>query len=123
MTGAASQAATTIAWAGFVFIISFYLIHDMNALEKGLLRLVPDEYQKDGQRLLADLGPIWNAFLRGQLMLSLIMGSAFGLVMSLLGLRYALIIALMAALMEFVPVIGAVPHRRHGHPDRPLPTL
>ncbi len=106
MTGAASEAATTVAWAGFVFIISFYLIHDMNAMEKGILRLAPDEYQKDARQLLADLGPIWNAFLRGQLMLSLIMGSAFALVMSLLGLRYALIIGLMAALMEFVPVIG-----------------
>jgi predicted PurR-regulated permease PerM/GNAT superfamily N-acetyltransferase len=106
MTGAASETATTMAWAGFVFIISYYLIHDMNAMEKGVLRLVPEESQKDAQRLLADLGPIWNAFLRGQLLLSLIMGSAFGLVMSLLGLRYALVIALMAALMEFVPVIG-----------------
>jgi GNAT superfamily N-acetyltransferase len=70
------------------------------------LHLVPDEYQEDAQRLLAALGPIWNAFLRGQLTLSLIMGSAFALAMSLLGLRYALIIGLMAALMEFVPILG-----------------
>jgi predicted PurR-regulated permease PerM/GNAT superfamily N-acetyltransferase len=105
-TGAASEAATTMAWAGFVFIVSYYLIHDMNSLEKGVLRLVPGEYSLDARRLLADLGPIWNAFLRGQLTLSLIMGTAFGLVMGLLGLRFALVIGLMAALMEFVPIIG-----------------
>jgi predicted PurR-regulated permease PerM/GNAT superfamily N-acetyltransferase len=106
MTGAASELAYTLGWAAFVFIISYYLIHDINAMQKELIHLVPDESKKDARRLLTELGPIWNAFLRGQLMLSLIMGSAFGLTMSLLGLRYSLAIALMAALMEFVPVIG-----------------
>jgi predicted PurR-regulated permease PerM/GNAT superfamily N-acetyltransferase len=106
MTGAASQVASFLGWAAFVFIVSYYLIHDMYALEKGVLRIVPEDYKKDVERLLADLGPIWNAFLRGQLILSLIMGTAVGVVMSILGIRYALILALLAALMEFIPVFG-----------------
>jgi predicted PurR-regulated permease PerM/GNAT superfamily N-acetyltransferase len=107
MTGAASGVAGFLGWTTFAFIVAFYLLHDMNALQKGLLRLVPEDYKKDAGRLLAELGPIWNAFLRGQLLLSLIMGLAIGLAMALLGVRYSLILGLMAALAEFVPIIGA----------------
>jgi predicted PurR-regulated permease PerM/GNAT superfamily N-acetyltransferase len=106
MTGAASGVASFLAWTMFTYIVSFYLIHDMFALEKGLLGTVPEDYKQDAERLLSELGPIWNAFLRGQLMLSLIMGTAVGVVMSILGLRYALILALLAGVMEFLPLIG-----------------
>jgi predicted PurR-regulated permease PerM/GNAT superfamily N-acetyltransferase len=107
MTGAASGIAGFLGWTAFAFIVAFYLLHDMDAMQKGLLRLVPEDFKKDAGRLLAELGPIWNAFLRGQLLLSLIMGVALGSVMGLLGVRYALILGLIAALAEFVPVIGA----------------
>jgi predicted PurR-regulated permease PerM len=107
MTGAASDVAAFLGWAAFVFIVAYYLLHDMDALQEGLLRLVPQEYKKDAVRLLEELGPIWNAFLRGQLLLSLIMGLAIGLAMALLGVRYALVLGLMAAVAEFVPILGA----------------
>jgi predicted PurR-regulated permease PerM/GNAT superfamily N-acetyltransferase len=106
MTGAASGVAIFLGWTAFVFIVSFYLLHDIATLEHAVLRAVPETYRRDAERLGQELGPIWNAFLRGQLMLSLIMGTAFGVVMSLLGVRYALALALMAALLEFLPVIG-----------------
>ena len=106
MTGAASGVASFLGWTVFVFTVSFYLILDMDALQKRLLSMVPEDYKKDAGRLLAKLGPIWNAFLRGQLILSLIMGTVVGLTMSLLGVRYALILGLIAALMDFVPILG-----------------
>ncbi len=107
MTGAASDVASFLGWAAFAFVVAYYLLHDMDALQKGLLRIVPDNFKNDARRLLDELVPIWNAFLRGQLLLSLIMGLAIGAVMALLGVRYALILGLMAALAEFVPIIGA----------------
>lgn len=107
MTGAAGGVAVFVGWTMFIFIISYYLLHDMVALEKGLLRIVPEDFKNDVKRLLDELGPIWNAFLRGQLILSLIMGTAVGSAMGVLGVRYALILGLMAALAEFIPILGA----------------
>jgi predicted PurR-regulated permease PerM/ribosomal protein S18 acetylase RimI-like enzyme len=107
MTGAASGIATFVGLSAFAFIVAFYLLHDMDAMQKGFIRLVPQEYKKDARRLLVELSPIWNAFLRGQLLLSLIMGIAVGSAMAILGLRYSLILGLMAGLAEFVPVLGA----------------
>lgn len=106
MTGAASGVASFLGWAVFVFTVSFYLILDLDSLNKNLLRMVPEDYQQDAGRLLAKLGPIWNAYLRGQLVLGLIIGSIVTVTMGLLGVRYALILGLIAALMDFVPIIG-----------------
>jgi predicted PurR-regulated permease PerM len=52
------------------------------------------------------LGPIWNAFLRGQITLGIVMGLATWIVMWLLGVRYSVVLGLLAGLLEFVPVIG-----------------
>jgi predicted PurR-regulated permease PerM/GNAT superfamily N-acetyltransferase len=106
MTGAASGVASILGWTVFVSTVSFYLILDVGLLQKNLLRMVPEDYKQDAGRLLAKLGPIWNAYLRGQLTLSLIMGTFVGLTMSLLGVRYALILGLIAGLAEFVPILG-----------------
>jgi predicted PurR-regulated permease PerM len=106
MTGAASGIASFLGWAVFVFTVSFYLILDLDAVQKSLMRWVPVEYQTDAGRLMVELGPIWNSFLRGQLILSLIMTIVVGLTMSLLGVQYALILGLIAGLAEFVPILG-----------------
>jgi predicted PurR-regulated permease PerM/GNAT superfamily N-acetyltransferase len=106
MTTAASSVAIFLAWSMFVFIISYYLLNDLYALEGTLLRVTPPDFRKDIERLLTELGPIWNAFLRGQMLLSLIMGTAVGLTMSALGVRYSIILGLIAALMEFIPIVG-----------------
>ncbi len=106
MTGAASGVASFLGWAVFVFTVSIYLILDLDALQKSILRMVPEDYQQDAGRLLARLGPIWNAYLRGQLVLGLIIGSVVTATMGLLGVRYALILGLIAALMDFIPILG-----------------
>jgi predicted PurR-regulated permease PerM/ribosomal protein S18 acetylase RimI-like enzyme len=107
LTGAATDVVSFVGWTVFAFMVAFYLLHDMDALQLSLVRIVPENHKKDVGRLLSELGPIWNAFLRGQMLLSLIMGLAIGAAMGLLGVRYALVLGLMAALAEFIPIIGA----------------
>jgi predicted PurR-regulated permease PerM/ribosomal protein S18 acetylase RimI-like enzyme len=107
MTTAAADVASFIGWTAFAFLVAYYLLHDMDLLQMSLLRIVPQDHKKDAGRLLGELSPIWNAFLRGQMLLSLVMGLAIGTAMSLLGVRYALVLGLMAAAAEFIPIIGA----------------
>ena len=105
-TTAASSVAIFLAWMMFVLSVSFYLLNDLHAMEGTLVRLTPPDFRKDVKRLMTELGPIWNAFLRGQLLLSLIMGTAVTLTMSALGLHNAIILGLIAVLMEFIPILG-----------------
>ena len=106
VTGAASSAVQFLGWIVFILAVSYYLLHDLYAVEMSVMRIVPPPYRKDAERLFSELGPIWNAFLRGQAILALVMSLAVGLTMTALGLRYSLVIGLTAGLVEFVPIIG-----------------
>jgi len=74
----------------------------------GVVRAAPDDYQSDMARLLEDLGAVWRDYVRGNLILGTIVGSAMYVFASIMGLPNALFLAVFAGLMEFVPNVGPV---------------
>ena len=102
----ASGTAAALGWLLFILIISFYLLHDLKEVVPSIEQLLPPAYVPDVRRLLAELGPIWNAFLRGQVTVSLTLGLMDGIALTLLGVRYAPVLGLLAALLVFIPLIG-----------------
>ncbi|MFO7679100.1 MAG: AI-2E family transporter [Chloroflexota bacterium] len=99
---------STIGWVLVVLFLSFYLVKDYTKLFGSLLNLAPENYHGDLIQLSKELSLLWNAFLRGQLVLCLVVGSIVFLVAVTLGLPSALLLAGIAALMEFFPSIGPV---------------
>ncbi|MGH2522315.1 MAG: AI-2E family transporter, partial [Anaerolineales bacterium] len=102
----ASGTASFLGWLLFILIISYYLLHDLKNLVPSIEQVVPEGYRYDVRRLAAELGPIWNAYLRGQITLAIVMGLVVGITMAVLGVRYAPVLGLMAGLLEFIPIIG-----------------
>lgn len=99
---------STIGWVLVVLVLSFYLVKDYAQLFGSLLELAPESYHGDLIRLSKELSLLWNAFLRGQLVLCLVVGAIVFLVAVTFGLPSALLLAAFAALMEFFPTIGPV---------------
>ena len=102
----ASVTASMFGWMLFLLVISYYVLHDLRHIAPTLTHIVPEGYAYDAQRLAAELGPIWNAFFRGQLTLSIVIGAIVGLTMLALGVAYAPVLGLLAAAMEFIPMVG-----------------
>jgi predicted PurR-regulated permease PerM len=102
----ATGTAETLGWSLFVLVASFYLLFDWRRIAPSIGRLVPAGYAGDARRLVGALGPIWNAFLRGQIRLAIVMGLANGLAMATLGVRYAVVLGLLGGLLEFIPIVG-----------------
>jgi predicted PurR-regulated permease PerM len=90
----------------FLIVIMFYLMKDGGYFVERLEQLTPVEYQGDVQRLIYELGRIWNAYLRGQLLLGFVIGVETTLVAAMLGLPQPLVLGLLAGILEFVPNIG-----------------
>jgi predicted PurR-regulated permease PerM/beta-phosphoglucomutase-like phosphatase (HAD superfamily) len=90
----------------YVLVLNFWLLKDVNKLKKLIFEQIPGDYQEDVHRLAQELGKVWNAFLRGQLVLSLVVGSIVWIAMMILGMPNAAGLALLAAVMEFLPHIG-----------------
>jgi predicted PurR-regulated permease PerM len=88
------------------FVIGFYYLMEKNLIKRLLLaQLVPDTQER--------INAIWNdveskvgGWLRGQLILCVIIGVSAGCFYGLIGLRFWLLLAVFAGITEIVPIIG-----------------
>lgn len=104
----AGAAASALGVLLLVMVIGFYLLLDFENLRGYCLDLVPTSYEGDINRLINETGNIWQAFLRGQFILGLVVGSVVTIVLAILGLRFAIGLGIFAGFMEFVPIFGPV---------------
>lgn len=102
----ASRAAEGIGWTFFVLIVSYFVMSESSGLRRDLIKIDIPGYSEDLRRLGEELGKIWNAFLRGQILIFLLAFVVYMILLSILGVKYALGIALMGALAKFLPYIG-----------------
>jgi len=104
--GIAFEVIGSAVWAVFILVISFYLVKDGNQFWKWLEGLVPPMYREDYIRLRGEIYLIWSSFFRGQLILAFIVTIIFIIVGFIIGIPYAIAMAVFAGLMEFIPSIG-----------------
>ncbi|MCB9418886.1 MAG: AI-2E family transporter [Ardenticatenaceae bacterium] len=105
-------ASTTVRWMGisfFVFMISIYIANEIPRLGSYVSRIAQQPgYQHDAERLMREFGRIWSAYLRGQVILGLVIFLVVWLGLAILGVQNALALGLLAGLLEFIPTIGPV---------------
>jgi len=90
-----------------VLVLTFYLLLERDKLDGRIAQLFvgsEDQVKKTVQRIEEKLG----AWLRGQLALSLIVGTLAYILLLVLQIPYALPLAILAGLFEVVPVIGPI---------------
>ncbi len=101
-------AISGIIYLFFILVVAFYTARDGPRLGRFVSERVPDEWRPELGRLWRELAAIWDSFVRGQLLLALIVGVVVWISMSILGVRNAPVLGLISALFEFVPSIGPV---------------
>ncbi|MHB8927963.1 MAG: AI-2E family transporter [Bacillota bacterium] len=93
--------------------LAFYALKDLAVIRAGFVRSLPRESRSEVMAVLSGIDAVLSRFLRGQLILSAIIGAAFAFGLRLLGLPFWVIIGIFAAFAEvipyFGPVIGATP--------------
>jgi predicted PurR-regulated permease PerM len=102
----ATSAAASIGWGLFILVISYFLLAESRQVPKELTRVEVPGYDEDIRRLALELRKVWNAFLRGQLIVITLVIISYTFLMTVLGVRYALAIALLAGLSRFAPYLG-----------------
>jgi predicted PurR-regulated permease PerM len=102
----AGSAAGFLGWTLFVLLVSFFVLAESGGLREGILKVDLPGYTEDLRRLGKELGRIWNAFLRGQIIIFLMTVAIYTVVLSILGVRYAFGLALGAGFARFIPYVG-----------------
>jgi len=95
-------------WLLFILIVAFYLLRDADRLVEQMDQLAPPGYRDDVIRLRQQITDVWNAFLRGQLVMGLLMIAITTVVCMIIGLPYAWALGLLAGVTEFIPSVGPI---------------
>jgi predicted PurR-regulated permease PerM len=90
-----------------ILIMTFYIVSEESGMKRFFRSVAPLQYQPYLHQLLAKVQVKMGGWLRGQLLLLLIVAIMDFIGLSIIGVKYALVLALFAGLLEFIPMIGS----------------
>ena len=91
-----------------VFFLSFYLVIEERRIKSFGALIIVSNRRKQVARLVDASQRKVGAWLRGQLVLSATIFLVTWLALSLLGVKYALLLALVAGVLEIIPMVGPI---------------
>jgi predicted PurR-regulated permease PerM len=91
-----------------ILILTFYLLVDAEQIVRSFVRMFPRPRRARVQDACRRVTTKVSAWLGGQLLLGLIIGSTAAIGLWLLGVPYFYVLALIAAIGEMIPVVGPI---------------
>lgn len=89
-----------------ILILAFYMLLERDSIRNLVHQIVPYEHKdaaiEAAKKIIAKMG----SWLRGQMLLMLIIGILDGIALLILGIPYALTLAVWGGLMEVIPYVG-----------------
>lgn len=89
-----------------ILVLTFYMVVQDDGLKRVFMALVPEQYQTFTTSILGKVQRKITAWVKGQLVLSLVVGLAAYIGLSIIGVNYALVLGIFAGLTELVPYAG-----------------
>lgn len=91
-----------------IIVLSIYVLVDGERLVGLLQRNMPLSRRQETQFMLSTLQRVVGGYIRGQLLMSLIVGLLVWTGMSILGVPYPQLLGLLAFVLEFIPILGTL---------------
>jgi predicted PurR-regulated permease PerM len=103
----AIYAVTYLPWLVLVPILAFFFLKDAHLFKVGLLRVVPvGDWRSRVESVMADVNNTLKAYTRAQLISCVLIGTLCTIGFYLIGNDYALILGIMAGVLELIPLLG-----------------
>ena len=96
----------TIAKLVIVPFVLFFLLKDGERLPDRVLKILPQDSREEGRKILQDMDENLSAYIQGQAIVSLFVGVLSLIAYMLLGLEYAVILALVSMFTNLIPFLG-----------------
>ncbi len=101
------NSVTYLPWLIIVPVLSFFFLKDANLIRLTILRMFPaGRWRIRAEAVVQDINLTLAAYTRAQLLSCLLIGIICTIGFSVIGLRYALLLGLLAGILEFVPLLG-----------------
>ena len=98
---------TSLPWLLLVPILSFFFLKDINLFRASFLRVFPSgRWRARAESVLEDVNKTLAAYTRAQLISCVLIGFVCTTGFYLIGVKYALLLGILAGAFEFVPLLG-----------------
>ncbi len=105
--GALSAIVSGVVATITVLFLTLFLLLELPALTQGLLRFVPEHRAEQIRKIGGDINRNVAGYVLGNLIISVIAGIVIGISLWILGVPYALALAVLMAVFDLVPLVGA----------------
>lgn len=109
--GLTTSGAAVMAWVAnllLIPLITFYLMRDWTRMVERLHLLVPRPLEPTVTQLARESDAVLGSFLRGQMSVVFALAAMYATGLSLAGLKFGMLIGIVAGLVSFVPYLGPV---------------
>lgn len=93
--------------------IAFYMLKDFDLMKKAAWYLTPKKWRQDGILFLRDVDKSLGSYIRGQLLVCVVIGSLSALLFWFIDMKYPLLLGFIVGITNIIPyfgpIIGAVP--------------
>lgn len=89
-------------------LVAFYLLHDWPGLSGNVINTLPRRWRAEGRKMVHEADLRMSAYLRGQLAVCAVLAVFYSVALTLIGLELGWAIGIMAGLLAFIPVVGAL---------------
>lgn len=89
-------------------VVAFYIMRDWDHIMDLIRVMVPRDHESTFVTLAVECDEVLSAFLRGQLMIMLLLGIIYSTGLYIVGLELAILIGMMAGLLSIVPYLGFI---------------
>lgn len=88
--------------------IAFYMLKDIDLVKRAIWYLAPKQWRRQGARLLRDIDDSLGSYIRGQVLVCVIIGGAAALLFWIFHLRYPLLLGFIVGITDVIPYFGAI---------------
>lgn len=98
--------SVSVLWFLVILVSVHLFLSQWPSMRDWLINLAPSPYRPEMEELYNRLRRVWMAYLRGQIVLMLIVGVVFTVAWLILGIPGALVLGVIAGLFTLVPDVG-----------------
>lgn len=100
--------ANIVFWIIIVFIYTYFILHHRRLILRFMLGVFPEKYKSQVSHVIFETRGVTNGYLIGLLIEFVIVAIANCAAFWLLGIRYAVLLGLLAAALNVIPYLGFI---------------
>ena len=99
--------ASYLPWLILIPVLAFFFLKDANLFRLSVLRIFPSgDWRARMESIIHDVNTTLAAYTRAQLISCILIGTLCTIGFYSIGLNYALLLGVLAGILEFIPLIG-----------------